>query len=137
LELLLNLLWLLLVVPAAWIWQQARYAQPACPAGSKRSLVLVACVVLLLFPTISASDDLVAMRPEVEEATSQDAFRHSEGCHANTPDKADVPALQPEPAILVPQWACMGQVVALVVQHRSAPSPIAPRGRAPPASILG
>jgi len=35
-----------------------------------RSFVLLACVLLLLFPVISATDDMHAMRPEMEESSS-------------------------------------------------------------------
>lgn len=61
-ELLLNLLWLLLAVPAYWLCRRER----------KRSLlgiVTLGCVLVLLFPVISATDDLHAMRAEMEESS--------------------------------------------------------------------
>lgn len=67
-ELFLNLCWLTLVLPAYWLWR----SEPACSKTRLhrfRSLVLLGCVLTLLFPVISATDDLHAMRPEMEEST--------------------------------------------------------------------
>ena len=133
-ELLLNLLWLLLVVPAFWVWRQARCAQPGCPVHSRRSLLLIACIVLLLFPIISASDDLQAMRPEVEESTSRDAQRHAlNGQHANTTDQTGILAFLPAPATLMLTLAWVGPAAQSVFQPYAAPLHSVPSGRAPPA----
>jgi hypothetical protein len=69
-ELLLNLVWLTLALPAIWIWRH----EPASVrhwAGHRRlrSSVLLMCVLVLLFPVISASDDLHPMRAEMEESS--------------------------------------------------------------------
>ena len=66
-ELLLNLIWLLLALPAIWIWRRE-------PCQSSRSIrvhhfLVLGCVLILLFPVVSASDDLNAMRPEMEESS--------------------------------------------------------------------
>lgn len=62
-ELLLNLLWLLLVVPALWVWRRHdRSLGPSC------SLMVLACGLVLIFPAVSASDDLQLMRPEIVES---------------------------------------------------------------------
>jgi hypothetical protein len=70
-EQLLNLLWLMLVLPAALIWWRERgFAQNSrhlCPFSP--SLVLLVCLLALLFPVISATDDMQAMRGEVEESS--------------------------------------------------------------------
>jgi hypothetical protein len=67
-ELLLNLAWLMLALPGLWLWRCA----PACHAGRQvgvlRALLLLGCVLVLLFPVVSASDDLHAMRQEMEES---------------------------------------------------------------------
>lgn len=67
-ELLLNILWLGLAVPAIWLWLR----DPARSGNSAwrilvRPLLLLACVLALLFPVVSATDDLHAMRSEMEE----------------------------------------------------------------------
>ncbi len=66
-ELFLNLFWLMLAVPAVWMLIEGR------SRGWERehrfgSAVVLSCVLLLLFPVISATDDLHAMRPEMEES---------------------------------------------------------------------
>jgi len=137
LELLLNLFWLLLAVPAVWVWQRARCARPECRVHSRRSLLLMACVVLLLFPIISASDDLQAMRPEVEESTSRDAQRHAQGGrHYAQVDYAGILSALPQSAAIHPNMHCVGKVAVLVVHARSADSFTVASGRAPPASFL-
>jgi hypothetical protein len=74
-ELLLNLMWLLLMVPAYLLWRDSRRH----PQAHRSSLVLLvlACTLAILFPVVSASDDIQAMRPEMEEAASRDAITSS------------------------------------------------------------
>ena len=69
-ELMLNLVWLTLALPAIWMWRH----QSACPADGCRlsrirPFLLLICVLMLLFPVISATDDLHAMRQEIEESS--------------------------------------------------------------------
>src|SRR5271165_7011758 len=66
-ELFLNLIWLMLAVPSVWVLMRGR------GRGWKHehhcgSVVVLDCVLLLLFPVISATDDLHAMRPEMEQS---------------------------------------------------------------------
>ncbi len=67
-ELFLNVLWLMLPLPAVWLWRRmpARLGQRRVGAG--RTLPLLGCVLVLLFPVVSATDDLHAMRQEMEES---------------------------------------------------------------------
>jgi hypothetical protein len=68
-ELLLNLIWLALALPAFWMWRRMPvHARNAHWFGCCRPFLLLACALVLLFPVISATDDLHAMRPEVEES---------------------------------------------------------------------
>jgi hypothetical protein len=69
-ELLLNLAWLTLVLPAIWMWRH----ESVCPADGCRlnrirPFLLFSCVLVLLFPVISATDDLHALRQEIEESS--------------------------------------------------------------------
>jgi len=97
----------------------------------------MACVVLLLFPIVSASDDLQAMRPEVEESTSRDSHRFAQGCrHDAAPDHAGILFALPGSSALIPGLQYAGQVAALVVEPRVALMHAATDGRAPPASHL-
>ena len=68
-ELLLNLLWLTLALPAIWMWRN----QLICARDRRcfdriRPVVLFGCMLMLLFPVVSATDDLHAMRQEIEES---------------------------------------------------------------------
>ena len=66
-ELLLNLAWLLLVLPAYGIWRQAAFAKRQKRFNSLQGLLALGCLLVLLFPIISATDDVHAMRAEMEE----------------------------------------------------------------------
>ena len=69
-ELLLNLFWLTLAVPALWMWcRKAVYAKDRGRFDGIRPLLLLGCALMLLFPVVSATDDLHAMRQEMEESS--------------------------------------------------------------------
>jgi hypothetical protein len=69
-ELLLNLLWLTLALPAIWMW---RYESVRAQNGQRfarvRPVLLFGCVLMLLFPVVSATDDLHALPQEMEESS--------------------------------------------------------------------
>jgi hypothetical protein len=74
-ELFLNLCWLSLVVPGYVLWRQ-RTSSTGSDGPAKGPAVrpcvflcVLGCVFVLLFPVISASDDLHAMRAEMEESS--------------------------------------------------------------------
>jgi hypothetical protein len=69
-ELVLNLLWLLLVLPAYFLWRSAPEARSRRWFSSRQCLLALVCVLVLLFPVISATDDLHAMRAEMEESSA-------------------------------------------------------------------
>jgi hypothetical protein len=69
-ELLLNILWLMLALPAIWLWRRdPAYARSSRRLGYLCPLVLLGCILVLLFPVVSATDDLHAMRQEMEESS--------------------------------------------------------------------
>ena len=68
-ELLLNLAWLLLALPAYWLWRSSRNATGR-RLTALQCLLSLACVLVILFPVISATDDLCVMRTEIEESPS-------------------------------------------------------------------
>jgi len=79
-ELLLNLLWLMLVVPALFIWRHER--ESPCQR-STRSLLALACVLVLLFPVISVTDDLHPLQAEMEEnSLSKRTVKQSPGARS-------------------------------------------------------
>jgi hypothetical protein len=70
-ELLLNLVWLLLAVPAYYLWRKARRGPNLDRYTSLQYLFALGCALVLLFPVISATDDLHAMRAEMEESSKR------------------------------------------------------------------
>src|SRR5713226_515456 len=74
-ELLLNLAWVLLGLPAYWLWRRHAGARAARRFDSLQVLLALGCALVLLFPVISASDDLHAMRAEMEIPPSTSARR--------------------------------------------------------------
>lgn len=67
-ELLLNLAWLLLALPACWLWRGSRFARTGRQITGLQCLLSLACMLVILFPVVSATDDLHAMRAEMEES---------------------------------------------------------------------
>jgi hypothetical protein len=139
-ELFLNLCWLSLLLPAWLLWRR-RAASTASgrPAGSAavRPFAFVCalgCALILLFPVISASDDLHAMRSEMEE--SERAFRHPGHCACTIHAMATPQPILPSSASLMPVFEQIGTVVAFMPQTlRTLPAP-ATVGRAPPCDPL-
>jgi len=79
-ELLLNLAWVLMALPSYWLWRQCAGARALRSVSALQCLLALGCVLVLLFPVISATDDLHAMRTEMEESsTSKRAVRQTGG----------------------------------------------------------
>ena len=71
-ELLLNVVWLMLILPAIWIWRRdADRIHPARGFGRAMPFLVLGCVLLLLFPVVSATDDLHPMQADIEESSSR------------------------------------------------------------------
>ena len=135
-ELLLNLLWLFLVMPAFWLWRYSRTAPERRAASPLRCLLALACLLVILFPVISATDDLHAMRAEMEESpASKRSVGHSSG------DKSSPSNSLLQPALIVavkvsfaPESAWYQAPPALT---SIAGSPVIVRApRAPPSSLV-
>jgi len=138
-ELLLNLLWMLLALPAYWLWRRGAGIRRGCGVSSLQCLLALGCVLVLLFPVISASDDLHAMRAEMEDSSvSKRAVRQAGIDKSSTL----VHRLQGPPAAVVSAvWQVAAEVGRLEVTVTWA-SPLARPfvfhgGRAPPFSLLG
>jgi hypothetical protein len=67
-ELLLNLAWLFLALPAYWLWRGSRAASPGRRFTALQCLLALGCMLVILFPVVSATDDLRAMCSEMEES---------------------------------------------------------------------
>jgi hypothetical protein len=70
-ELFLNLVWLLLAVPAYCLWRKARRGPNLDGQSSLQYLLALGCALVLLFPVVSATDDLHAMSAEMEESSKR------------------------------------------------------------------
>jgi hypothetical protein len=136
-ELLLNLAWILLVLPGYWLWRRSTDSRSVHRMSSGQCLLALGCALVLLFPVISATDDLHAMRDEMEESSvSKRAVRPAGEKHS-----AWVNRLQGSPALAATaNWLPALESQALQVST----SYVAPHskvwssnsGRAPP-SLLG
>lgn len=138
-ELLLNLAWLLLALPAYWIWRQHELARGTRRVSSLQCVWALGCVLVLLFPVISASDDLHAMRAEMEESTtSKRAVRAASGDKTS----AWTNRVQAPPAALAYAHAWFAPDFTSLEVSDCPARPVANScrahsGRAPPASFPG
>jgi hypothetical protein len=130
-ELVLNLAWLLLALPAYWLWRRSvrRFGPLQC-------LLALGCALVLLFPVISASDDLHVMRAEMEDSVSKRTVRQS-GSDRNS---AWINRLQGPPARVASPLQLVAPEVGLLEVSVSCASPLARScafhaGRAPPFSL--
>jgi hypothetical protein len=136
-ELLLNLLWLTLALPALWMWRR----EPVCvhPGQSfvrVRPFLLFSCVLMLLFPVVSATDDLQAMRQEIEESSSSTTVKS--GGEKSQVWLSNAGSL---PVLILSSWSCpkreaCGQVVIATIQLPEQTHFLQCSSRAPPSSLL-
>jgi hypothetical protein len=143
-ELFLNLCWLSLLLPGYLLWRQRSFSIAArersgssidsATSSPLTFLCILGCALVLLFPVISASDDLHAMRPEMEE--SERAFRHANHCASTS--GAVTHASQPVLASFAsetPDFAQIGMVQVFLPQVHGIFFTPAPAGRAPPLAL--
>jgi HAMP domain-containing protein len=132
LELLLNLCWLLLLGPGAYLWlRQRRRAKPVFQFS-----IALACLLFLLFPVISATDDLHAFRQEMEESSPTKKALKQVAKRTTAPEFSAPPAQIPSAVSFPPSTQICGFVLIFDV-----PAPASERSgiftsRAPPASLL-
>jgi hypothetical protein len=128
-ELFLNLCWLSLLVPGFLLWRHRTSSPPSC-----HPLIFVCvlgCALIVLFPVISATDDLHAMRPEMEE--SEQCFRHAGNYACAVPGLAQSSQfILPGSALLTVAFERVGTVQNFVPQTLVIFSVPAAPGRAPP-----
>src|SRR5215470_6913706 len=83
-ELLLNLAWLMLAVPAVVLcWHVPRSVQGWRKYRHLYVCVLSVCLWALLFPVVSASDDLSAVRIEFDESGTTRTILKSAAPHSS------------------------------------------------------
>jgi hypothetical protein len=133
-ELLLNLTWLLLALPAYWMWQGRRGTRRF---SSLQCLMALGFVLVVLFPVVSATDDLRALRAEMEESPGGKRNLRQSGTDRASAGKWLTPvALNSSAASFVP--FCEGwQQLSTPKLFMPATPEIERAGRAPPLSFLG
>jgi hypothetical protein len=131
-ESLLNSVWVLLAAGALLAW---RRQIPACRDHARR-LVALLCVLLLIFPVISATDDLHPVTQAVEEPSK----RNQKAVTANKSQATHIG--HASPALPVTSFAA-SPLLRSVEWLQAAPAPaaktgerVAECGRAPPSSAL-
>lgn len=134
-ELLLNLAWLLLALPAYWLWRASRTAPSGHRATSLQCVLALGCMLVLLFPVVSATDDLHAMGAEMEESpASKRSVRQASAEKASAWKWQSPPAL----ATTTRHWVAADEAWrSLLIPFLSIPAtPVTARtGRSPPASF--
>jgi hypothetical protein len=138
-ELLLNLAWMLLALPACWLWRREAGARAARRLSSLQCLLALGCVLVLLFPVISASDDLHAMRAEMEDSSISKRTVRQAGSDKTS---AWVNRLQGPPSALASTVRLVAPEAGRLEVSITCLSPLARPcvfhgGRAPPFSLLG
>ncbi len=132
-ELLLNLAWLLLALPAYRLWRAADQRK----FSSRQCLLALACILVLLFPVISATDDLHAMRAEMEESSPGKRSILQAGTERTS---GWVSRQHPSPAALTHPPSFAGGEVEPLEAGRESSSPVATislpvASRAPPSLL--
>jgi len=139
-ELALNLLWLTLALPAIWMWRHESVRAQNCRSFARvRPFVLFGCVLMLLFPVVSATDDLHALRQEIEESSpSKRMVKQASGdkCLARLSKSGPLPTLI-SPVPFGPSDEICGQVLVLSVLLPQRTHFHECASRAPPFSSLG
>jgi nicotinamide riboside transporter PnuC len=137
-ELLLNLVWVLMALPAYWLWRRAAEPRMARRVTALQCVLALGCTLVLLFPVISATDDLHAMRAEMEESSSNKRAVRQAGTdkHSAWVNRLQGPpalvattmqAAAPEPELLGISDLCLAPLARPCALHA---------GRSPPSSFL-
>lgn len=136
-ELLLNLAWLLLALPAYYLWREYRTAHTSHKFTSLQCLFALGCILVVLFPVISATDDLRAMRAEMEESPcSKRTIRQASNDKASSWKSQTAPALAAAVRSLIVPEESWQQLPAPYISTPAVPA-IVRAGRAPPDSFPG
>lgn len=135
-ELLLNLAWLLLALPAFWLWSKSSGESAGRKFTALQCLLALGCLLVLLFPVVSATDDLRAMRTEMEESqVSKRSLRQSSTDKASAWKSHNPPALISSATPFLTNDIVWLQFATPFLSIPAAPA-IERAARAPPCSFL-
>lgn len=131
-ELLLNLSWLLLAMPALWLWRESLRVPDQRRFNTSQRLFCLACALVILFPVVSATDDLRGAGTEMEECRgSKRSISHSTGERVAASKAHTQPALATAALLLVTFEQDWIWVVFPPLSSPVSPA-VARTGRAPP-----
>jgi len=108
-ELLLNLSWLVFALVAVGLWWHARSEQ-CC--NRLPQLVVLSCVLILLFPVVSVTDDLHPIRPEMEESSPSKKIKAIPASSNNSGVFDSLPAHVACSFLFSPHCKVCGQILA-------------------------
>lgn len=133
-ELLLNLAWLFLALPAFWLWRSSKTAPLGRRFDTLQCLLALGCMLVILFPVVSATDDLRVMRSEMEESPASKRTIRA----ANNDKTSSWKWQNPPASVSVPSFPVVsdrGWQSPLVIRVAIPSSPVIQRAaRAPPVS---
>jgi hypothetical protein len=136
-ELLLNLTWLLLALPAFLLWRDCKSTPNGRRFTAVQCLLALGCMLVILFPVVSATDDLRAMRAEMEESqVNKRSIGQSNGERLSASKSQTQPALAAHTYSRVLSEQGWYVVVAVLITTPAFPSFVR-SGRAPPQFLLG
>jgi hypothetical protein len=126
------LCWLLLLGPGAYLWlRQRRRAKPIFQFS-----IALACLLFLLFPVISATDDLHALRQEMEECNYNKRALKQIAKRATGQDFTSPPAQVSSTVSFPPPHQVCGFVLAFFAPAPASAGSGVSASRAPPALHL-
>src|SRR5215471_13864057 len=135
-ELLLNLLWLLLAMPAFWLWRYSRTAPERRKSSPFHTFLALGCLLVVLFPVISATDDMRAMRAEMEESPSTKRSIGSCSGDKSSPSKSPMqPAIIAKLQLFFVSDSAWHQA-APILTSTAASTTVVRASRAPPSLLL-
>jgi hypothetical protein len=138
-ELLLNLLWLI-GIPAfgAW-WLRSGSVVRTGRIARIQQVALLGCMLVLLFPVVSATDDLHPIRPEIEESSSFKRIKQAAADKSSTHFSpfGTPPAIRASAALPHLYLEVTGQVASPAVATPARAQFSFDVSRAPPAYLLG
>lgn len=126
------------MIPALWVWHRASRTGDQKRTHSLRCLLIVGGIMMVLFPVVSATDDLQIMRPETEETgtPNRPGNSHHGKLSASADDPGDSFALVATSFRLLPTSTVLALATQNPILAPVARVVCANAGRAPPDSSL-
>ncbi len=137
-ELLLNVFWLTSALFALGLWwRDSVSTHPGRVRNRLPKFLLLSCVLILLFPVVSVTDDLHPLRPEMEESPSKRIKVAADKCSNHLGDSGSLPAQIDCGFTFSPQSNICGQVIDKPANIPQLPQFSESSCRAPPIPALG